>query len=1457
MSPRLVSLLLLLTSIPALCRIAFEPNKGQTDPRVRFLARTSAGVVFVTREAILLHREKAVSIAFENANPQADWQPIDPTGHKIHYMVGRDASRHLHGLDSYGKLTRKDLYPGIDLVLYGNESNQLEYDLIVAPGAVPSRIRIKARSARIDRKTGDLVLQDTTRQRKPVILQGNKTIAGRFKQIGPSTFGFEIAAYDRSKPLIIDPVIESREYLGGIGDDVITSIGPRNSVAGTTTSIDFPGAPPALRHGKDVFYRFDNVTYIMGGSGDETAANCDLSSISFAPVIAGTTNSTDLPTRTRTSNVAAAQMEFGGGATDGFLWDPYGGVTYFGAGGEDRITAITTSSSSFAFTGSTNSGADFPLAAPQLRQNAGGFDAFLASGSWTTFNQPTAWGLSIVRTFGGSGDDHGLAVLADAFNGSYVVAGETTSPNFPLLNPIQNARRGPSDAFVQRFTLNELSVSTLLGGSGSDRIQALSWFPTKSIIAAGSTNSADPNYGGGDSDGFHAVFPADLSRLNRFTYFGGSGSDEAFAIAVDTIGDISIAGRTTSRNLPQRNPAQNGFAGGTTDAFFAQYDSTGALRQATYFGGSGNDEILALGDPQPGFVSAAGVTTSIDLPGTGPGIFDPRRFGTAEGFLVRFSTGTIAAPPSVTSARDSRLTVPIGLIDRSNPKSSGRVTLRSSDSSRVRATFYRTAPAFGEDAQEWYSSSAAVMPLEVYVECVADTGEATLTLSSAGLGDASMLVRCVQPTLRPDVLSFSVPMLRSDLRISVPVEATDPVTGEVFTLTDAITPGVSPRRVTIESSVPQVAVPGDAVTGQPLDFTRPGDPFLPIPISPGTTIFTATAPGYRSIPSAPLTVTQASGPPRIVEVPRGSTKTDRVFSFNLGQSTSTVIRSLDPTRVLVASGGSTPAAQTTVTSNREYAIVTLPGASVGSEIGIEMSTNGAAPAVMRTVRVTDSKIQVRELQRGELPVPPIVDLSVGETRTFALSPQYDGVTPTFESSNPTAVPTPASGYTLALTGLSEGSSTVSIRLPAGFGFHSTTRHPIQVRVRRPSFTLADFPLANGLFETQTISLPIATNENVTISTSTPERIQLERLAGVGTASSIVEPGNGRRLIPFRIHGKASTGEASFTVSIPGYAPVTTKARLYPAGFFWTAEQMRLAADATSAPSLAVGPVDPVTGLPFAIQTPSDPSGAPVPVINNSNPSAAVFVSPASVRGVTPGQSTTLTIRQPPGFGASVIRQSLRVDVPAQAPPPPTQALLRIAINSGGRGSVGGTYNCSSSPCFASPTIGAQIQLTAAPAPGFVFAGWSGDVCAGTAPACSFTATAKSMDVTASFAAGLHFRPLAPCRVVDTRNPNGPLGGPALNGARNFPIRGGTCGIPSNALAYSLNITVVPRGQLGYISIWRRIPARRLHAQFARRTHQGQRRHRPRGCHGRIHQRVRHQPHGRHHRCQWRLCSARF
>ena len=135
-------------------------------------------------------------------------------------------------------------------------------------------------------------------------------------------------------------------------------------------------------------------------------------------------------------------------------------------------------------------------------------------------------------------------------------------------------------------------------------------------------------------------------------------------------------------------------------------------------------------------------------------------------------------------------------------------------------------------------------------------------------------------------------------------------------------------------------------------------------------------------------------------------------------------------------------------------------------------------------------------------------------------------------------------------------------------------------------------------------------------------------------------------------------------------------------------------------------------------------------------------------------------------------------------------------------STDGFINCPGT-CQHTYNPGAPVTLNATAASGWILSGWTG-ACSGVGT-CNITMT-QNLAVTAVFVEpghGIQFIAVAPCRVVDTRNPNGPFGGPAIQGgtSRSFAIPQGACNIPSNAAAYSLNVTVVPHGPLGFLSIW--------------------------------------------------------
>ena len=228
--------------------LSFEANHGQSDSRVKFLSRGSGYSLFLTsNEAVLVlshseadesrkasrvartavrarHRKSAVvRMTLVNANPQSQAAGHDELPGKSNYFIGNDPAKWRTNIPTYAKVKYEGVYPGVDLVYYGNQG-QLEYDFVVAPGADPGLVTLAfegAREVHIDAR-GELVLGvegGEVRQHKPVVYQEvagvKQEVAGRYVMKGKRQVGFRVAAYDPSRPLIIDPVLVYSTYLGG------------------------------------------------------------------------------------------------------------------------------------------------------------------------------------------------------------------------------------------------------------------------------------------------------------------------------------------------------------------------------------------------------------------------------------------------------------------------------------------------------------------------------------------------------------------------------------------------------------------------------------------------------------------------------------------------------------------------------------------------------------------------------------------------------------------------------------------------------------------------------------------------------------------------------------------------------------------------------------------------------------------------------------------------------------------------------------------------------------------------------------------------------------------------------------------------------------------------------------------------------------------------------------------
>ena len=626
--------------------LSFEPNRGQAPADVRFLARGPGYAVGLSANAstVVLGAERAVvRINLLGANANSTGSAEGPLGGQVQYFIGNSPAGWRTGIPTYGRVRFGDVYPGIDLIYYGNQK-QLEYDFELGPGADPSRIRLwfeGTKSLSID-ANGDLVLgmgKGELRHRRPRAYQrrdgAERPIAAGYRIIGRHEVRIEVTTYDHSLPLTIDPVLSYSTYLGGFRNDRAWGMAVDASgcayLVGESLSTNFPAANAlqAVNKGNiDVFVTKLNAsgtgmvfsTYI-GGADVDVGSGIALDATGNI-YITGYTRSTAFPV-----TVGAYRTTKSGGE-DAFVAKlaPTGGSlvysTFVGAAGNDRAQAIAVDASGNAHIAGYTTSVAFPRVSAAQATFGGGTDAFVA--------KLNASGSALVYStyLGGSSNDTASGIAVDSSGNAYIT-GQTQSSNFPVRSAYQTNKAGSGDAFVVKLSAAGAFIfSTHLGGKGMDSAKAIALDAQSNIYLTGSTYSIDfptsssafQRTKSGEYDVFVTKMNSTGTALVRSTYLGGAESDEGTAIAVDASGIPYVAGFTASHNFPMSNACQPSF-GGVRDAFVAALTSTGsALQYSTYLGGSGDDraQAVAVGGSS---VYVAGYTLSTDFPTTAGALF--------------------------------------------------------------------------------------------------------------------------------------------------------------------------------------------------------------------------------------------------------------------------------------------------------------------------------------------------------------------------------------------------------------------------------------------------------------------------------------------------------------------------------------------------------------------------------------------------------------------------------------------------------------------------------------------------------------------------------------------------------------------------------------------------------------------------------------------------------------------
>jgi Beta-propeller repeat len=640
--------------------LSFEPNLGQTDRRVSYLARGTGYTAFLSASEATIRLEgvpagltrgrdpfsatataattkrtasAVVRIALAGANPASKAEGRDLLAGRSNYLIGNDPAKWHRNVPQFGALNYAAVYPGVDLRYHGNQS-QLESDYLVAPGADAHQIGLRITGAKqvTLNRSGDLVLSTAAGELTlchPRAFQelgnGMQEVAATYVQSG-ELVRIHVGAYDQRQTLIIDPVLAYSTYLGGTLNQILSGIAVDTSgfayVTGSTSSTDFPTTTGVLQTSPKNSINTSFVTKLnssgtglvystlIGGSGaqGDSASAIAVDSLGDAYIV-GTSSSTDFPT---TSTTAYQTVNKGGG---GFFAElaPTGASlvysTYLSGSGTDRLQAVAVDVAGNVYiTGATTS-TDFPIVAGTAIQTTNNAATTQVGTALVSRIDPTKVGAGslVYSTFiGGSKGESGLGVAVDG-NANAYITGSTLSTDFPMHSSntgfqttLKNTSGG--NAFVARIDTSQpnlLVYSTFLGGG------------------ANGSGSSPGEVGTGI-----ALGPSGNAYMTGYSY----ATDYPLVGALDSVSNTPNQKAVVSRI----DTTKSGVA---------------SLVYSTYFGGT----KISLSGPGPGVdlgfgiavdpagnMYLAGTSRSVDFPVT-PGAPQPAIVGTQNAFVAELN----------------------------------------------------------------------------------------------------------------------------------------------------------------------------------------------------------------------------------------------------------------------------------------------------------------------------------------------------------------------------------------------------------------------------------------------------------------------------------------------------------------------------------------------------------------------------------------------------------------------------------------------------------------------------------------------------------------------------------------------------------------------------------------------------------------------------------------------------
>lgn len=651
-----------------------------------------------------------------------------PEGRSVaqsHYFLGSDAKRWRPSVANFEKIRYAGIYPGVDAVFYGN-GREFEYDLLLAPGADPNRIRMRFDGGDIPvvNADGDLAIGNTFLQRRPVAAQDGNPVDAAFRLHPDGAVGIELGNYDRSRPLTIDPVLTYSSYLGGTWSETIEDITVDATgnvyVTGWTFSPNFPG--PIVRGQAPNVRQFGFVT-------------------KYAPIEDG---------KTRLLFTAF----FGDNADRGFVSpravriDRSGNIILAGAVGIPTFPTVN------AVQPAISGGADCSTSSGGQYLCADGFLTKLSpDGSTLLFS--TYYGGRLASQF-----DH---LALDALDGIYVLGlqnGPTALQGTE--GAIQRTAGDASDILFARFSpAGQLLYSTFLGGNLAENGTAIGveapgivWIGalTRSTNIPVTQDALQPTFAAVFQTGYIARIDTGRTGTAGLTYasfFGAANGNTIInGIEPDAQGRVLFCGATSAVIPVTATAFQRQFAGAPAsritgsdwtirDGFVAQFDpsANGADRLAysSFVGGTDVESVVGCTKDANGLFLVAGYTLS-GAPFFTPGSPLPfKNIGSASNtFVARIDPSKTGSAGWVESAIFGGI-------------ATDRVNALAVDPSRKFAyvagsTFSRQFPVSSDALQPQYGGDTTTTPQGIPIDEVGigDSWLAQLDLSKPQIGVAAL-----------------------------------------------------------------------------------------------------------------------------------------------------------------------------------------------------------------------------------------------------------------------------------------------------------------------------------------------------------------------------------------------------------------------------------------------------------------------------------------------------------------------------------------------------------------------------------------------------------------------------------------------------------------------------------------------------------------------------------------------